>query len=104
MTQTNVVRQDVQTDPRWNIGYIRMNVLLNYQLRIPLDVIVEPDDKTFIARSVDLPLYGIGDDPLEALNHLKVEIESLYDDLSRDDKFTPDWLRIKAFLKQAIEN
>ena len=104
MTQTNVVRQKAEMAPRSNIGYIRMHVLVNHKLRLPLDAIVEPDDQMFIARSVDLPLYGTGDDPIEALNNLKMEIESLYDDLNQDDKFTPDWLRIKAFLNQAIEN
>ena len=104
MTQTNVVRKNAEMAPRWNIGYIRMNVLVNHKLRLPLDAIVEPDDQMFIARSVDLPLYGTGDDPLEALNNLKMEIESLYDDLNQDDEYTPDWLRIKAFLNQAVEN
>ncbi len=103
MQMDAVTRDAVWPDPKWNIGYIRLNVLINYKLRIPLDAIVEPDSEGFIARAVDLPLYGTGEDPLEALTILKQEIESLFDDLVADDQFTPDWLRVRDFLKQAIE-
>lgn len=84
-------------------GCIRINSLIHYKLKISLDVIVEPDNGCYIARSVDLPLYGLDEDPLEALNNLKREIEFLYDDLSLDNNFTSDWLHIKKFLKMAIE-
>lgn len=36
-------------------------------LNPPLDVVVEPDGDSFIARTVDMPLYGVGDDPLDAI-------------------------------------
>ena len=77
-------------------------MLPNKDLRAPLDAIVEPDENGFIARTPDIPLYGYGDDALEALDALKCEIESLYDDLMEDDKFTDDWLRVKDFLHERI--
>lgn len=55
-----------------------------------------------IARAVDLPLFGFGDDALEAINALKDEIESLYNDLMEDDKFSEEWLRYKRFLKEIV--
>ena len=72
------------------------------RLRTPLDAIVEQDDDGFIARITDVPLYGYGDDPVEAIDALKCEIESLCDDLMEDDDFTEEWLTIKDFLKKQI--
>jgi hypothetical protein len=88
--------------PKTNIGYIRINALIHKKLTIPLDVIVEPDADGFIARAVDLPLYGFGDDPFEALTVLKKEIETLHHELMTDNQFTPDWHRIKEFLLRAV--
>jgi len=83
-------------------GYVKINLLPSKQLKIPLDAIVEPDNAGFIARTTDIPLYGYGDDPIEAIDALKCEIESLYNDLMEDDQFTEDWLRIKGFLRERI--
>ena len=85
-----------------NVGFIKINLLASKKLSAPLDIIVEPDEDGFIARSVDIPLYGYGYDALEALDALKCEIESLYDDLMENDKFTDEWLRIKEFLHERI--
>ena len=87
---------------RRNVGFIKINLLASKKLSAPLDIIVEPDEDGFIARSADIPLYGYGDDALEALDALKCEIESLYDDLMEDDKFTDEWLRIKELLHERI--
>jgi predicted RNase H-like HicB family nuclease len=67
-----------------------------------LSVIVEPDYGGFIAKMPDLPVYGYGDDREEAINNLKIEIESLYEDLMQDDNFTDEWLQIKEFLKKRV--
>lgn len=83
-------------------GFIRIGILPTRNLTCPLDAFVEPDDGGFIARAVDLPLYGYGDDPLEAVQALKCEIESLYEDLMQDDEFTAEWLRIKESLLDRI--
>jgi predicted RNase H-like HicB family nuclease len=71
-------------------------------LKISLDAIIEPDESGFIARLTDLPLYGYGEDPKEAIDMLKREIESLYEDLMEDDEFSEEWLRIKKFLAEKI--
>ncbi len=75
-----------QTNTTLNV--VKIQILNKYKLLKPLDAIVDPDDGGFIARSIDLPLYGYGDDPTEAVQALKNEIESLYDDLMTDDNFT----------------
>jgi uncharacterized protein YqgQ len=51
-----------------------------------------------------LPIYGNGDDHIEAIEMLKREIESLYDDLMSSGDFTEDWLRIKRFLVERISD
>ena len=91
-----------QTSLKEVVGFIKINKLPNKKLLSPLDAIIEPDGDGFIARTTDLPLYAFGDDTVEAVDSLKHEIESLYNDLMKDDEFTEDWLRIKAFLKERI--
>ena len=68
----------------------------------PLDVFIETDEECFLARTPDLPLYGMGDSPVEAIEMLKREIESLYDDLLEGDDFTDNWAHIKAFLEKKV--
>jgi hypothetical protein len=85
-----------------SVGYLRVNSLPNKILKSPLDIVVEVDGDGYIARTVDLPIYGNGDDPIEAIDMLKREIESLYDDLVSGDDFTEDWLKIKRFLADRI--
>jgi hypothetical protein len=74
----------------------------NGMLNPPLDAVVEPDGDSFIARTLDMPLYGVGDDPLDAIEALKAEIENLCDDLMADDSFTSEWLQIKALLSERL--
>jgi hypothetical protein len=78
--------------------HIEINRLLKKNLSKPLGVIVEPDADGFIARTPDFPIYGFGDDIIEAIDALKAEIESLYYDLMEDDNFTKDWLSVKKIL------
>lgn len=84
----------------WKISEIQ--ALRYLQLTVPLNVIMEQDNNGVIARTVDLPLFGFGEDALEAINALKDEIESLYNDLMEDDKFSEEWLRYKKFLKEIV--
>jgi len=85
-----------------NPGFIKINLLPNMNLSAPLDAVVEPDDNGFIARTTDIPIYGYGDDPIEAVDALRCEIESLYNDLLEDDEFTEEWLKVKEFLSERI--
>jgi predicted RNase H-like HicB family nuclease len=71
-------------------------------LTSPLDVFIETDEECFLARTPDLPLYGMGDSPVEAIDMLKREIESLYDDLVDGENFTDNWVPIKAFLEKKV--
>ena len=91
---------DISTDSWFN--NLKINSLINYKLAQDIEIVIEPDDDGFIARNPDLPLYGFGDSSGEALNALKYEIESLYDDLHEDDNFTSDWFKIKSFLQKII--
>jgi predicted RNase H-like HicB family nuclease len=81
---------------------VEISRLINLKLITPLSAIIEADDDAFIARSVDLPVFGFGNDPIEALESLKREIESLCCDLMEDDNFSPQWLVYKAFLCDKI--
>ena len=81
---------------------VTISALPNLRLHHGLDVIVEPDDGGFTASSVDLPLYGYGDSAWEAVESLKREVESLYEDLMEDDNFAEEWLRRKEFLRSIV--
>ena len=84
---------------------IRLSLLPNKGIMDPpLDAIVEPDGESFIARTTDIPLYGVGDDPMDAIEALKMEIENLYDDLSKDDDFTTEWLHVKTLLTERLSH
>ena len=98
----SALEEKIRRIEKATVGYIKINLLPTKSLRTPLDAIVEQDDGGFIARITDIPLYGYGDDPVEAIDALKCEIESLYDDLMEDDDFTEEWLTIKDFLKKRI--
>ncbi len=80
-----------------------INFLGGRQLQRALSAIVEPDGEGFIARTPDLPLYGLGDDPISAIEALNNEIASLYEDLQQDDNFTDEWLKIKEFFRENLQ-
>ena len=67
-----------------------------------MDVLVEPGEKGFVARTPDLPLSGSGRDRFEAIDMLKNEIESLFEKLREDDDVSEEWLGIKQFLTEII--
>jgi hypothetical protein len=87
-----------------SVGVFRINMLPNKEVRIPIDAILERDGEGFVARTIELPLYGYGLDPIDAINMLKDEIESLYDDLIEDDDFTDDWIRARKYLSSRISD
>lgn len=87
-----------------SIGIFRINMLPSKEVIVPIDAILERDGEGFIARTIELPLYGYGSDPVDAIDMLKNEIESLYDDLMEDDDFTADWLRNKNYLRSRIND
>jgi hypothetical protein len=103
-TRISALEMEVRRLKKESIGYLRINSLPNKILKSPLDIVVEADGDGYIARTVDLPIYGNGDDPIEAIDMLKREIESLYDDLMKGDDFTEDWLKIKRFLAERISD
>jgi predicted RNase H-like HicB family nuclease len=82
---------------------VRIRSLDHRRLVHPIDVVVEPDGDGFIAKTPELTeVFGFGDAASEAVDSLKREIESLYEDLMQDDNFTPAWLRVKTFLKNLV--
>lgn len=76
--------------------------LITLSLSSSISFIIEPDSDGYIARTLDIPLYGFGDDTIEASDMLKAEIESLYFELMEDDDFSAEWLNIKKYLKTKI--
>jgi hypothetical protein len=85
-----------------NLITITINSLITLKLATALSVIIEPDEDAYIARCVDLPVFGLADDAIEAIDSLKREIESLYYDLMEDDKFSLKWLDYKKFLLNIV--
>jgi predicted RNase H-like HicB family nuclease len=81
---------------------VRLNRLPHKILKSPLDVLVERDDQGFLARTPDLPLYGYGEDRIEAIDMLKREIESLFDELLENNHLSEEWLNIKRFMTERI--
>ena len=98
----NILEDQVRRLREPDVGYVSIRYLPTKRLRTPLDVVVQRHGDGYTARTVDLPLYGHGDDPKASIDMLKREIESLYDDLMEDSAFSEDWLRIKDFLAQAV--
>lgn len=81
---------------------LQINRLPSKHLSQPISVLIEDDKEGFLARTPDLPLYGYGEDRLEAIEMLKREIESLYNDLMEDDSFSEEYSKIKEFLINRI--
>lgn len=83
-------------------GAVSIRSLHTKRLLAPLSAIVERDDGGYIAQTIDLPLYGAGATPVEAVDALRWEIESLYEDLMEDNQFSDDWLKRKKLLSAII--
>ena len=84
------------------IKHIKISNLSTKLLRKPLTAIVEPDNEGYIARTIDLPLYGYGDTEKEAVDNLKYEIETTYNELIQTTQLSEEWLRHKKFLQKII--
>jgi len=87
--------------PAWRV--VSIDHLPKRRLLRPLSAVLEEDGEGFLARSVDLPLYGYGDDPIRAIDALKGQLEALYDELHEDDEFTEEWLEYREWLRTVIE-
>jgi hypothetical protein len=81
----------------------QISTLSRYRVKRPLNVIIEDDGPSVLARTVDLPLYGVGDDWREALNLLKSDLEDLYEELLAADNLSPEWQRYRLFLMESLE-
>lgn len=97
-----ILEAEIRKIKRESTGFIKISFLPHKHLHVPLDAVLEPDETGFIARTTEIPLYGHGDNPEEAVEMLKREIESLHGDLMEDDEFSQDWLKIKRFLMERI--
>ena len=102
LLRINVFENELKKIKSAAVGYIKINFLFGKYLKTPMDVILEPDEDGFLARLIEVPLYGYGGDPIEAVAMLKSEIESLYKDLSVDDEFTDEWLSIRQYLTRIV--
>ncbi len=76
--------------------------LPHFDLSTCLDIIVEPDDGGYLASSIDTGLFGFGDSIQDAVEKLRLEIESMYSDLMEDDDFSSEFLHLKSFLDSII--
>lgn len=77
--------------------------LPNYKIRSCIECCVSKDeDGSFLIECPSLNLYSSGESRLEAVENIKDNIESLYDDLMESDDFSDDWLEIKKILIKKI--
>ena len=91
--------------PKLEYWSLRLDSLHTRRLRRPLQIVVESDDDGYIVRTAEVPqVYGYGDDVLEALLAFRHELESLHFDLQQDDNFTDDWMPVKRFLQDLIDD
>lgn len=82
---------------------VHLNRIGQYNLFTPVSVLISMDDDEFIANAPDLPeLYGCGETTFEAVEMLKNEILSLYEDLNSDEEFTEDWHSVRAFFDRIL--
>jgi predicted RNase H-like HicB family nuclease len=80
----------------------QINTLKTKSLLRALEIIIEYDENYYIARSLDLPLYALGDDIFAAIQNIKDEIESVYYELLEDDNFSDEWINYKKFLNSIV--
>ena len=76
------------------------------ELKEPLNIILEQDSGSFVASSVDIDAYGIGDSEKEAIKDLGDNIEDLYFTLKKEgkEKLGPDMLKISNFISSIIRS
>ncbi len=82
---------------------VKLNMLVTKRLHSQIEIMVEPDDDGFIARSIDFPIFGFGEDRFDAIDAFKHELESLYFDLTDDDDFSDEWQNLTKYLKEIVE-
>jgi hypothetical protein len=97
------LEKEINLIKKTSVSIIKIGMISGKRFKTPLDVAVELDEPGFIARAVDLPLYGHGDDAYEAIEMLKAELNSLYADLMEDDNFSDEWLNVKKYLQENIQ-
>jgi len=59
---------------------------IQYELTMPIQVVIEEDEKETIARIPELNLYASADTDSEAINELKKEVIDLYKELEGSDR------------------
>ena len=93
----------VHVGPSQLLSAVTITELFGQELIRPMNVLIEPDEDAFLARSPDVPqIYGHGDTPDEALNGFIDNIEALWEDLNADDNFTDEWLFLKDYLNNLV--
>jgi hypothetical protein len=83
-------------------NYSKIDSLIKYKLIKAIEITVEYDEIHFLAKTKTLPLYACGESRELAINNLKYEIESLYEDLQSGDDFSDEWLKHKKYLKSIV--
>ena len=82
---------------------LQIQTLGAYNLKRPLFCVVERDEDEWLATAPDVDrAFGLGETVGEAIEALKSEIASLYEDLEECDNFTADWLAVHRFLRESI--
>jgi predicted RNase H-like HicB family nuclease len=73
--------------------------LPGYNITSDIECILTPnEDGSILIECPSLQLYSSGDTRAEAIENIEENIISLFDDLSENDDFSEDWLRVKSNL------
>jgi hypothetical protein len=94
---------DTSSPQKERIGLIKVNSLRSGVLKNNMDAVVERDGKTYIAYTVEVPLYSQGDDIPSAVEGLKQEIEQLWGEIKDAKDLSEQWNVYRAYLRRCIE-
>lgn len=76
----------------------------NFYLNKSITVLIKKDNNMYIAETVDLDIYGYGNDEKESINSLKLAIVDTYQDLIENEEVLSDHLKRQlVFLKGLIK-
>lgn len=97
---SNLTIKETKEERYFQIANI--NMLESLRLKKPMSISIEFDEIYYIAKSLDLPIYAVGEDSKEAVVNLKMELEEVYYELIEDDNFSEEWLKYKELLKNFV--
>ena len=94
---------DTQSPLKEQIGLIKINSLLRVVLKKSLDAVIERDGDSYIAYTVEMPIYSNGEDIPSAVEGLKQEIDELWNEIKDAKDLSDQWRVYRDYLHCCIE-